>query len=67
MDYNIYFYNSNGKTVANLDFFSLPLYKGMKIEIHGYKNDFTVKEWFFRIEHPDKDPGLHVYLNEEAN
>lgn len=41
---------------------SIPLYKGMKITIHGHLGVFKVIDWNYHHGHGDEKPGLRIIL-----
>ena len=63
MDYKITFYDVDGtKLRASEEVMPIPLYKGMKLTIHGYHESYEVVDWNFHFGHPDEDAGLRIIL-----
>ena len=61
-----YFYNSEGKLLGSAEgLLSIPLYKGMKITIHGHDAAFEVTEWEYHHGHEGEHAGLHIILKEQ--
>ena len=60
---NTYFIDTNGEKLGDVSgVLSSTLYKGMKITIHGYSEEFTVVDWNYHYGHPDEQAGLRVVL-----
>ena len=66
-DYGVYFYNTEGTRLGTLSWTALPLYKGMRITIHGHDRQYTVVRWEFHHGHPDEEAGLRVVLQDQGN
>jgi hypothetical protein len=56
--------NDNGKTIGSQPgILPIPLFKGMKITIHGYSGKvFQVVDWDYHHGHEDEEAGLRIYL-----
>lgn len=65
-DFNTYFFDKNGVRIGSL-IGLIPVTPGMELQVKGYKGLFTVEKYFLRIDHPDRDPGFHVFCREEAS
>lgn len=60
----IFFYDTEGKRLGSGDLQPIPLYKGMKITLHGYGGTFQVVDWNYHHGHPDEDAGLRIIIEE---
>ena len=55
--------DDKNKAIANSEgILPIPLYKGMKITIHGHHEEYQVDRWDFHFGHPDENAGLRIYL-----
>ena len=60
-----YFYRVDGRRLgSDLGIVPIPLYKGMKITIHGSPNTFEVVDWQYHHGHPDEEAGLRIILKD---
>ena len=60
-----YIYDKNEKEIASLEGL-VTLLPDMELEIHSYNHPLTVERVIFRYDHPDQNPGFHVYCKEET-
>jgi hypothetical protein len=66
-NYVTYFYDINKKLLGDdTGILPIPLYKGMKMSIHGYNNEYEVVDWNFHLGHPDEKGGLRIFLKETS-
>jgi hypothetical protein len=62
-----YFYDTDNNRLGNSSvLLPIPLYKGMHISIHSYKNEYEVVDWHFHFGHPDEETGLRIILKETS-
>lgn len=59
------FYTEDGESAGSIHG-PLPLYKGMRITVHGYERQYEVLHWEFHIGHPDEDHGLRVIVRDRG-
>lgn len=63
-----YFFDEEGKRLGSDDgVVPIPLYKGMRITIHGYDDIFEVADWNYHHGHPDEQAGLRIILKRGMN
>lgn len=65
-NYGTYFEDGAGRKLAELDgVLALSLHEEMRIFIHGHGNkEFRVTDWYFRVDHADGEPGLHISVED---
>jgi hypothetical protein len=62
-----YFYNTNKEKLGDCPgVLPIPLYKGMKMSIHSYDNEYEVVDWNFHFGHSDEKSGLRIFLKETS-
>ncbi|MGD9110337.1 MAG: hypothetical protein PVG93_05305 [Phycisphaerales bacterium] len=62
-----YFYDTNKEKLGDYPgVLHIPLYKGMKISIHPYDNEYEVVDWNFHFGHSDEKAGLRIFLKETS-
>ena len=60
-----YFFNEKKEVIGNRSgILPISLYKGMKISLHPYNNEYEVVDWNFHAGHPDEKGGLRIFLKE---
>jgi|GEM_PF-3073257 len=65
--YATYFYDTNKKRLADHPgILPIPLYKGMKMSIHGLSQEYEVVDWNFHKGHEDEKGGLRIFLKETS-
>ena len=47
---------------SDIGILPIPLFKGMKITIHGQSHSFSVVEWSYHHGHPDEGASLKIVL-----
>jgi len=61
-----FFYNAEGKQLGSTEgLLSIPLYKGMKMTMHGHDTPFEVIEWEYHHGHEHEQAGLRIILKEQ--
>jgi len=62
----LFFKDINGNRLGSGDLWPIPLFKGMKITIHGHgmNGEHRVVDWSYHHGHPNEDWGLTVILEE---
>ena len=62
-----YFYDTNKEKLADCPgILPIPLYKGMKMSIHGFNREYEVVDWNFHNGHEDEKGGLRIFLKETS-
>lgn len=60
------FYDTNGERLGSASgLLHIPLYKGMKMTIHGFEVGYYVEDWNYHHGHGDEDAGLRIILRPE--
>jgi len=63
MTKHTYFIDVNGDDLGNDEgILPISLYKGMRITIHGYSENYEVVEWNYHLGHEDEDGGLRIIV-----
>ena len=63
-----YFYDTEGNRLGSDEgLLPITLYKGMKITIHGYPNEYEVVDWEYRKVHSDEEAGLKIILSRKVS
>jgi hypothetical protein len=63
-----YFYNTEKEELGNCPgILPITLYKGMKMSIHSFDNEYEVVDWNFHHGHSDEKAGLRIFLKETSN
>ena len=58
-----YFYDTEGNRLASDNgLLPIPLFKDMRITIHGYDGEFHVVDWSYHHGHPDEEAGLRIVV-----
>jgi hypothetical protein len=59
-----YFYDDEGNRLASdNDILPIPLFKDMKMTIHGREGEFRVVDWNYHHGHGDEEAGLRIVLH----
>jgi len=64
-DFYTYFYDKKKERIGSL-IGLIPISVGMKLQLKGFNQDFTVEKYFLKIDHPDREPGFHVFCKEKV-